>query len=134
MNKLLFTQKGNRILCIALPLVTMLFALSVRLTGRLIPFLNMPPCFLKHYTGLECPSCGGTRAAFALFHLDIISAMKYNPIMTVLYLVVSAWFIWFAFNAFKKEYRVPFKSKWYSVIMLILFVSLIAYFIIRNLH
>ena len=134
MNKLLFTQRGNRILCVILPLIIALFALSVKFTGRLIPFLSTPPCLLKYYTGLDCPSCGGTRAAFALFRFDILAALKFNPLMTIIYIVFAIWFVRFAFNAFRKKYRVPFNSKWYSVVLLTIFTAMIAFFVIRNLY
>ena len=30
---------------------------------------------------LYCPGCGGTRALFALLRLDVLSSLKYNPVL-----------------------------------------------------
>ena len=39
------------------------------------------PCFFHYFTGLFCPACGGLRASYCLAHLDIVSALKYNPLI-----------------------------------------------------
>ncbi len=30
---------------------------------------------------LYCPGCGGTRAFFSLLHFDILSSLRYNPVL-----------------------------------------------------
>lgn len=35
-------------------------------------------CILAERAFLYCPGCGGTRSLYALLHLDILSAMRYN--------------------------------------------------------
>lgn len=68
--------------------------ISITLTMMLILFyvLNKhghfnETCFILKYLKLYCPACGGTRAVQALFHLDIIASLKYNPL--VLYTGIS---------------------------------------------
>lgn len=41
----------------------------------------MPKCWWHALTGTQCPSCGNTRAAYALLHGDWRAAWGYNPFM-----------------------------------------------------
>ena len=36
-------------------------------------------CPLQHFTGVPCPGCGMSRAAFALLRLDFAEAWSWNP-------------------------------------------------------
>lgn len=38
----------------------------------------MPKCPFKLLTGLQCPGCGGQRAAHALLQGDFVGALRYN--------------------------------------------------------
>ncbi|MBQ6893622.1 MAG: DUF2752 domain-containing protein [Clostridia bacterium] len=38
-------------------------------------------CAMLDYLHLYCPACGGTRAFSALISFDILSSLKYNPIV-----------------------------------------------------
>lgn len=38
----------------------------------------VPKCPFKLLTGLQCPGCGGQRAAHALLQGDIVGALRYN--------------------------------------------------------
>jgi len=57
-------------------------ALGVCLLAPLAPQFAalMPACLFHSITGLPCPSCGSTRAAMALSHLDLASAFGMNPL------------------------------------------------------
>lgn len=44
------------------------------------------PCLFHLITGAYCPGCGGTRAAFCLLNGEIVTSVRYNPV--VLYLAV----------------------------------------------
>ena len=41
----------------------------------------MPKCWWHALTGTQCPSCGNTRAAYALLHGDWRAAWGYNPFL-----------------------------------------------------
>ena len=40
-------------------------------------------CTLRRATGIPCGTCGSTRAAFALAQGDAVSALRYNPFVTI---------------------------------------------------
>ena len=48
-------------------------------------------CYFKAFTGLPCPTCGTTRALGRLFSFDFAGALRMNPFMTLLAVVVAAW-------------------------------------------
>lgn len=48
-----------------------------------------PPCILLHFTGLQCPGCGGTRAMFSLLHGDIATSLAMNPLVIAGYVSVA---------------------------------------------
>lgn len=54
----------------------------------LLPF---SVCFFKAFTGLACPTCGGTRALSCLAHLDVASAFAMNPLVAAGAFVIAAW-------------------------------------------
>lgn len=45
---------------------------------------SYPQCVLYSLTGIYCPACGGTRAAYDLLHGDVAGAMARNPAVPVL--------------------------------------------------
>lgn len=45
------------------------------------PFV--PACPLRTLTSIPCPTCGSTRAGFALLHADLLAALRLNPLATV---------------------------------------------------
>lgn len=48
--------------------------------ARLIPFWG---CGFRRFTGVPCPGCGLTRVAERFAHLDLLGALKANPLGTV---------------------------------------------------
>jgi hypothetical protein len=49
------------------------------------------PCIFKAFTGLPCATCGGIRALNAMAHLDLLGAIRFNP------MVVMAFFAMLSF-------------------------------------
>jgi hypothetical protein len=76
------------------------FALEVRGTsdvairglGTVLP----PSCRFRTWTGLDCPSCGLTRAFVSITHGDFAAALQFNPISPLV------------FGAFL--FQIPFRS------------------------
>lgn len=42
--------------------------------------IGTPVCFLREFTGIPCPGCGGTRALLKLSKGDFIGAVALNPL------------------------------------------------------
>lgn len=49
-------------------------------------------CVVRFFTGIPCPSCGMTRAAFSLLRFDFCMAFYYHPLVYLL-LPLSLWVI-----------------------------------------
>ena len=52
---------------------------------------SYPQCVLYSLTGLYCPACGGTRAAYDLMHADVAGAFARNPAVPLLLVAVLVW-------------------------------------------
>ena len=50
------------------------------------------PCLLRTFTGYYCPGCGGTRAVYALLHLQLWRSFCYHPMVPYV-AAVYAWFM-----------------------------------------
>lgn len=48
-------------------------------------------CPLRRYTGIPCPTCGGTRALVSLATLNPLAALAFNPLVTIGLVVVPIW-------------------------------------------
>lgn len=49
-----------------------------------VPGSGYPGCLLHQFTGLYCPGCGSTRAAYALLHGDLSMALHQNALFVLL--------------------------------------------------
>jgi hypothetical protein len=49
-----------------------------------------PGCHFREMTGWYCAGCGGTRAAYALVHLDFGGALAMNPLFVVAFPFLAA--------------------------------------------
>ena len=67
-------------------------ALAVWLGTR----LPTPQCIIHHLTGLPCPTCGATRAAWQFLHGNLSSSLRFNPLAFLSYCAILA----FDFYAF----------------------------------
>lgn len=62
--------------------VSFLFTADDVESGRFVP---SPPCMTKLVLGIECPTCGMTRAFMALSHGEVARAIDYNMLSLVVY-------------------------------------------------
>jgi len=89
-----------------------------------------PFCAFHRLTGLQCPGCGGLRAAHQMLHGHVVTAFRYNPLVVLAAPVV-------AFVALRRLWRGPQKEKvshrrqarwaWFA------FTVLVVFWIVRNL-
>jgi hypothetical protein len=72
--------------------------------GRLLP-LQSPPlslfvCPFRAATGWPCLTCGCTHAFAAVVHLDVVAALRANPLGAALALCCAAHLVWTALRCF----------------------------------
>lgn len=90
-----------------------------------------PKCVLYQTTGLQCPGCGGLRAAHALLHGELGAAFRLNPLLVLLSPLLAYVFVReVARSALGREWPSPFRRPWmvWGLVGLLL-----AYMVWRNL-
>jgi len=90
-----------------------------------------PICLFHELTGLHCPGCGSTRAAYALLHGDLLLAMHRNA-LAVLLLPVLAGVVLVKATALCRARAVPDLSPPPGTAQAVLWVVL-AFWLLRNL-
>ncbi|MEV4622897.1 DUF2752 domain-containing protein [Asanoa sp. NPDC049573] len=90
-----------------------------------------PTCILKLTTGLDCPGCGGTRAAWYLLHGDVAAAARHHLVFVfavpfVVYLYI-AWAAKRSFGWKLPQLRIP------PVALAIFMGAWLAFSVLRNL-
>ena len=112
----------NRTKNILILLILILFLLFV---------LNVPvTCIFKSVTGISWPSCGMTRAFFAILHLNFIYAFFLNILSIPLFLFIVISLIIMIIEIFKNKFEyVPklldFLGKYWYVFIILLILSFI---------
>ncbi len=111
-------------------------AASVLGSGAVLFFFNpgthgfYPVCLFHKLTGLNCPGCGGTRAAYQLLHGHLLNALRDNAlfILTLVALMVRG--VWFAARKICHQpatLAVPPKVMWAFLVIAV------AFSVLRNL-
>jgi hypothetical protein len=57
--------------------------------GWFVLNLPWPICLFHALTGHPCLTCGATRSAIALFHGQVLTALKWNPLVFLTYVTMS---------------------------------------------
>lgn len=70
----------------AIPIALLLY----RLLCIYLPLFGLP-CILHTFTGYYCPGCGGTRAVYALLHMQLVKSFFYHPLVPY----GAAVYLWF---------------------------------------
>jgi hypothetical protein len=89
-----------------------------------------PVCLFHQLTGLNCPGCGGTRAAYQLLHGHLLSALRDNALFILALVALMARGVWFAARKMCHQpatLAVPPKALWALLVIAIVFS------ILRNL-
>ncbi len=70
--------------------IVLAFALEVRsptqVAIRGFDSVLPPSCRFRSWTGLDCPSCGLTRAFVSIAHGDLAAALRFNPVSPLVFL------------------------------------------------
>ena len=95
-----------------------------------LPILALP-CLLRTFTGYYCPGCGGTRAVYALLHLQLWRSFCYHPMVTY-GAAVYAWFM--ISHTIEKlgHHRLRIGMKWNPLWLWIALVILVVNVLIKD--
>jgi hypothetical protein len=89
-----------------------------------------PVCQFHRLTGLNCPGCGMTRAAYALLHGDAWTALHDNALFVAVLGGLALRGVWFAVNQARgRRNGVFFRAQW---LWWLLVVALV-FTVLRNL-
>jgi len=90
-----------------------------------------PICMFHKYTGLNCPGCGSLRAMHLLVHGDVVTALRFNPLLILSLPFVACYSLVYV--------KSPARAKmWLSAMvrprwMVVMLVVLILFTVLRNI-
>ena len=88
-----------------------------------------PVCMFHQLTGLDCPGCGGLRAAHELLHGHVVAALHLN-LLLVLSLPLFAWLgVRFLQGELRSRPQLTFRPVWVWVYL----AAWVTFGIVRNL-
>lgn len=93
-----------------------------------------PPCVFHELTGLHCPGCGATRAAYALLHGNLGEALHQNALLVIaapFLAVIIFRVVWLWVNGLPPVHVDP--SRWIARLSLLVAPVVILFGILRNL-
>ncbi|MGA2028652.1 MAG: DUF2752 domain-containing protein [Verrucomicrobiota bacterium] len=86
-----------------------------------------PTCTFHALTGLNCPGCGMTRAAYQLLHGHILRALQDNALFVLTLPALGARSVWFVTRKISKQpviFFVPPKALWAFLVVALVFAVL----------
>jgi len=86
-----------------------------------------PVCQFHLLTGLYCPGCGATRAAYQLLHGNVLAALHDNVLFIVSLAALAARGIWFLDRQRRRQpvpYFIPPAALWTFLVVALVFVVL----------
>jgi hypothetical protein len=104
--------------------------------GAMVFFFNpsthgfYPTCLFHALTGLNCPSCGMTRALYALLHGHLRLALKDNALFVLALAALAVWSarcVWLKSKNRPAAFDVPAKMLW------LVLAAAFVFAVIRNL-
>ena len=114
---------------LAVPLCFILLVVIV----QVIPVDAFPlKCIFHEATGLYCAGCGGTRAVYALFRGDILTALHSNALVTLLLPVAFYFYAAGFIKTFFKKILLPLPRNFVPFLWALLIITCV-FMIIRNI-
>ena len=105
-------------------------AATVLGSGAVLFFFNpgthgfYPVCLFHELTGLNCPGCGGTRAAYQLLHGHFLLALRDNALFVVTLAALMVRGAWFAARKLRGQpatLAVPPRALWTFLTVAVVF-------------
>ena len=107
-----------------------MLAAAVLGSGAVLYFFNpsthgfYPVCLFHKVTGLNCPGCGGTRAAYELLHGRLLNALRDNALFILALAVLAGRGAWFTVCRLRHQpatLAVPPKALWWFLALTLVF-------------
>ncbi|WP_305093135.1 DUF2752 domain-containing protein [Prescottella sp. R16] len=90
----------------------------------------IPVCPTKALFGIDCPGCGSTRMLYALLHLDVPAALRFNAVgVAAVVLAVAGYTVWTWGRARGRPARM-LRGRWLPITALAVTV---VWFVVRNI-
>jgi len=83
-----------------------------------------PLCLFHQLTGLNCPGCGGTRAAYQLLHGHFLNALRDNALFMLVLAALLAHGAWFVIRKIRRQpatLAVPPGALWTLLVITMVF-------------
>ncbi|MGA9451985.1 MAG: DUF2752 domain-containing protein [Verrucomicrobiia bacterium] len=99
-------------------------------SGAVLFFFNpgthgfYPVCLFHELTGLNCPGCGGTRAAYQLLHGHLLLALRDNALFILTVAALTLRGLWFIARRIRHQpatLAVPPKTLWAFLVVAVVF-------------
>ena len=92
----------------------------------------LPGCTFRKLTGLYCPGCGMTRAAYSSLHGDVAHAFRMNPVGMVLFPIAMTG-LGFELLGWVRNKPLPFRFNVGPRLAWTIAYGMIAFWILRNI-
>ncbi len=85
-------------------------------------------CIFRSVTGILCPSCGMTRAFWAIINFDLLTALNYNVVSIPLFIFLIYLFVRLVIDLLKNEFQfipnlLAFFKEYFWLFLILLFIS-----------
>jgi len=114
-------------------LAVVVMSVTILGAGAVLYFFNpntygfYPVCEFHELTGLDCPGCGGTRAAYQLLHGHIVQALHDNALFVLSFVALAGRSAWFATRKIRNQpvpAFLPPRGLWTFLVIAIAFTVL----------
>lgn len=125
-------MRPDRALWVALAVLGLVLACVMLYQKGPGNLLWLPGCTFRKWTGLYCPGCGMTRAAYATLHGNLPQAFRMNPVGMVLFPIAMAGLA-FELIGWVRDRPASFRLKVGPRVAWTIAYVMIAFWVLRNI-
>lgn len=121
------SKSQYKLITLTIPILIIIFYL---MKNSILSFMTiLPTCPFYRTYHIYCPACGNTRSITALLHGNLLIALRYNIVPTLLLVFGICAYIEFATFSFHYPIRILPRNRYFYILC---FVIVILYIIFRN--